>query len=338
MRWHADASMHSNARMTASASASQPGARARLTARVGGESGVGYVAVLAVTFLWGLGPLFVRGIDASPLTIAAWRNWIAVPVMILVAFLARAPLAWRWMRAALAGGVAFTLAQTLGFASFQETSLANAVLIGAISPVMIAVLAVPMFGERLSRAQVALMVVTMAAVAVFVLSAASTSGASRKGDLLAVGSLLAQTAYLLSVKRARVAGVPAAAYIAGVFIVGGVLITPMAALWGTSFTSLTGEEWRYLVALALVVGCTGHGLMTWAQKHVNVGVASVIILGTTVVTAVGGWVFFQQALTGLQVIAGAVVLATIGGILAIQIREQDDEITLVDLAEPPFAD
>lgn len=315
-----------------------PGARARFTERVGGESGVGYLAVLAVTFLWGLGPLFVRAIDASPLTIAAWRNWLAVPVMVLVAYLAKAPLAWRWLKAALAGGVAFTLAQTLGFASFQETSLANAVLIGAISPVMIAVIAVPMFGERLSRAQIALMVVTMAAVAVFVLSAGSTSGASRKGDLLAVGSLLAQTAYLLSVKRARVAGVPAAAYIAGVFIIGGTLITPMAALWGTSFTAITGEEWGYLIALAAVVGCAGHGLMTWAQKHVNVGIASVIILGTTVVTAVGGWIFFDQALTGVQMLAGAVVLATIGGILAIQIRQQDDEIMLVDLAEPPFAD
>ncbi|HEX5587284.1 MAG TPA: DMT family transporter [Acidimicrobiia bacterium] len=326
--------------MTAAASASVPhdGRRARLTARVGGESGVGYVAVIAVTFLWGLGPLFVRGIDASPLTIAAWRNWLAVPIMLVVAYLAKAPLAWRWMKAALAGGVAFTLAQTLGFASFQETSLANAVLIGAISPVMIAVIAVPMFGEHLTRAQVALMAVSMTAVAVFVLSAGSTSGASLKGDLLAVGSLLAQTVYLLSVKRARVEGVPAAAYIAGVFIIGGTLITPMAALWGTSFTSITGEEWGYLVALAVIVGCCGHGLMTWAQKHVNVGIASVIILGTTVVSAVGGWIFFQQALTGVQIVAGLVVLATIAGILAIQIRQQDDEIMLVDLAEPPFAD
>jgi drug/metabolite transporter (DMT)-like permease len=318
--------------------ATTPSARGRLVERAGGESGVGYVAVLIVTFLWGLGPLFVRAIDESALTVAAARNWLAVPVMITVAWLAKAPLAWRWMRAAVVGGVSFTLAQTLAFASFQKTSLANAVLIGAICPVMIAIIAVPMFGERLTRAQIALMAVTMAAVALFVLSAGDTSGATRAGDLLAVGSLGAQTAYLLSIKRARMADVPAAAYIAGVFIIAAVLITPLALVWGSSFTSFSADEWGYVVALAVVVGCTGHGLMTWAQKHVNVGIASVIILGTTVVTAVGGWIFFDQALSGAQVFAGVVVLITIAGILAIQIRLQDDEITLVDLAEPPFAE
>ena len=66
--------------------------------------------------------------------------------------------------------------------------------------------------------------------------------------------------------------------------------------------------------LALVAGCAGHGMMTWAQKHVNVGVASVMILATTVVTAVGGWVFFDQTLTAGQLVAGAVVLAAIAGV------------------------
>jgi len=319
------------------ASSAYHGARARVTDRVG-DTGIGYAAVVVTTILWGIGPLLVRSIDASPLTIAATRNWIAVPVLFVVARLAKAPFTWAVMKAALVGGVAFTFAQTLGFVSFQETSLANAVLIGAIAPVLIAVIAVPMFGERLTRAQVALMAIAMVAVAVFVLSAADTSGATIEGDLFAVGSLFAQTAYLLSVKRARVAGVPAAAYIGGVFLVAAILVTPTAILWGTSLSGWNGEDWSYVVALAVVVGCVGHGLMTWAQKHVNVGIASVIILGTTVVSAVGGWVFFGQALDAAQIVAGAVVLATIAGILTIQIRLQDDGITLVDLAEAPFAE
>jgi drug/metabolite transporter (DMT)-like permease len=182
------------------------------------------------------------------------------------------------------------------------------------------------------------MVVTLGAIAVFVISAGDTSGASVAGDLFAVGSLLAQTAYLLCIKQARMAGVPAAAYITGVFIVGAVTMAPLSIAWGTPVGALDAEEWVYIVAIALLVGCLGHGMMTWAQKHVNVGVASTIVLGTTVVTAVGAWVFFDEVLDAVQIVAGAVVLAAIAGILTIQIRVQDDELSLADLAESPFAD
>ena len=337
MSWRGCTAMRSNAGM-AGASARYHDARARFTTKVGGDIGLSYVAVVLVTLLWGFGPLFVRGVDASPLTIAFLRNWIAVPLVATIAWLVKAPLTWRWLKAAIPGGAMFTIAQTLGFASFQETSLANAVLIGAISPVIIVIVAVPMFGERLVPAQIVLMAVTMAAVAVFVLAASNTSGATLGGDLFAVGSLLGQTGYLLSVKRARMAAVPAAAYISGVFIVAGVLIAPLVFIWGTSLTAFTSEDWTYIVSLALVVGCGGHGMMTWAQKHVNVGVASVIILGTTVVTAAGGWIFFGQALTSVQIAAGVVVLATIAGVLAIQVRQETNEAVLPELIEPPIAE
>jgi len=320
-----------------STSADSTGMRARVAGQIG-DIGLGYAAIVVVTVMWGIGPLLVRAIDASPLTILAVRYWIAVPVMLVAARLVRAPLTRSVMKASLAGGVACTVAQMLAFVSFQKTSLANAVLIGAVAPVLIAAVAVPMFGERLTRAQVVLMAVCMGAVAVFVISAGATSGATRVGDLFAVGSLLAQTVYLLEIKRARVANVPAAAYITGVFIVGAIVATPMAFAWGTPIGDLNAEELGYIVAIALAVGCVGHGLMTWAQKHVNVGIASTIILGATVVSAVAAWIVFDQALDAVQIAAGVVVLAAIAGILTIQLRLQDDELSLVDLAEAPFAD
>jgi drug/metabolite transporter (DMT)-like permease len=329
--------MHSNEPVT-TFRARHHQVRTRVTRKVGGESGLGYLAVIVVVLLWGCGPLFVRAVDASPLTIAFWRNWIAVPVMGALAWLSKAPLTWSVFKAAIPGGLAFTVAQVLGFASFQETSLANAALIGAISPVIIVIVAVPMFGERLSLAQVGLVALSMAAVAMFVLDASSGSGASVEGDLLAVGSLLAQTGYLLEMKRNRMADVPSAAYICGVFLLCGIIVTPITLIWGTPVFALDASDWVYLTALALVAGCAGHSLMSWAQKHVNVGVASVMILGTTVVTAVGAWVFFDQELTAAQIAAGAVVLGAISGVLALQLRRHPDDVSLADLAEPPFAE
>jgi drug/metabolite transporter (DMT)-like permease len=71
---------------------------------------------------------------------------------------------------------------------------------------------------------------------------------------------------------------------------------------------------------------------------VNVGIASVMILGTTIVTATGAWMFFDQTLTTTQIAAGFVVLVAISCVLALQLRQHPGEVVLPDLAEPPFAE
>jgi drug/metabolite transporter (DMT)-like permease len=81
--------------------------------------------------------------------------------------------------------------------------------------------------------------------------------------------------------------------------------------------------------------------MTWAQKHVNVSVASVMVLGTTVVTSIGGWIFFDQALSAVQIAGGLLVLMGLSGVLLVQLsdsRTPEEVPVLVELAEPPLAE
>jgi drug/metabolite transporter (DMT)-like permease len=305
------------------------------------ETALGYVAVSVVVLLWGMGPLFVRAVDASALTIATTRNWIAVPVVLLIARLAKASITWYSLRAALLGGLLFAVAQTLGFASFHETSLANAAIIGAMSPLLIVIVAVPLFGERLSARQIALMALAFVGVFAVVLGASSGGDANVTGDLLAVGSLLAMTGYLLTMKHARVTGVSAGAYVTGVFIVTAIVVTPIDLLWGDSVSAITGYDWLWIFLLAVFAGCLGHTFMTWAQRHVNVGVASIMVLATIVVTAAGGWIFFDQALTAVQIAGGIVVLIALGGVLLLQLsdpRLPAEVPVLVELGEPPLAE
>src|SRR4029079_13390191 len=107
----------------------------------------------------------------------------------------------------------------------------------------------------------------VAAAAVF--GADSGGDAHLLGDLLALGSLFAMTGYLLLMKHARMKGVPAAAYVAGVFLVCAVVVTPIELASDESLGTIDGEEWLWIVLLAVFAGCLGHTLMTWAQKHVN---------------------------------------------------------------------
>jgi drug/metabolite transporter (DMT)-like permease len=311
------------------------------TPRVRNETGLGYGAVLCVVFFWGIGPLFVRAVDAGALTIATARNWIAVPVALGIAYLTKAPLTWRHLRVAIPGGLAFAVAQTLGFASFQETSLAIAAVIGAVTPLVIVVVAVPLFGERLSGKQMSLMAVAFAGVGAVVFGADSGGDAHLLGDLLAFGSLFAMTAYLLLMKHARMQDVPAAAYVAGVFLVCALVVTPVELASDESLSTIEGVEWLWIALLAVFAGCLGHTLMTWAQKHVNIGIASIMVLGTTIVTAAGGWIFFGQELNIVQILGGFVVLAALGGVLLFQLSDPDipPEVPRpLELAEPPTAE
>ncbi len=70
-----------------------------------------------------------------------------------------------------------------------------------------------------------------------------------------------------------------------------------------------------ILGMVLLSGLVGHGLMTWAQRHVDITVASLLMLGGPVISAVGAWVVFSQQLSPVQIAGALVVLAALGGIV-----------------------
>jgi drug/metabolite transporter (DMT)-like permease len=74
----------------------------------------------------------------------------------------------------------------------------------------------------------------------------------------------------------------------------------------------------WLVMLALLTSCAGTGLMAWSQRHVNVGLTSILSLLTAVIASAGGRLFFDQQLTVAQLVGGTGVLVGLAGVLAAQ--------------------
>ena len=70
-----------------------------------------------------------------------------------------------------------------------------------------------------------------------------------------------------------------------------------------------------IAAMVVVPGLFGHGLMTWAQRHMDITLASLLTLGNPVISAIGAWVVFGQTLGAAQVAGAVAVLAAIGGIV-----------------------
>jgi drug/metabolite transporter (DMT)-like permease len=271
-------------------------------------------AAATAVFAWGFGPLFVKGIDAPLSTIVTFRVLLAVPVAIAVAYATGGRLSWSLHRRAFPTAVCFALSFITGFASFQQTSIVNATLIPALQPALVLLVAARMFGERRTRAELVYAAIAFLGV-VGVVAGASATGSTTEGNLLAVANLLVFTGYFLLAKREREDDVHSWSLLAAVFVDTTVVIVPWAFIVGTDFGAIHGVDWLLLVGLVLLPGMVGHGFMTWAHHYVDVTVTSMMTLADPVVSIVGAWVIFSQALEPLQIVSTFVVLLALGAIL-----------------------
>jgi drug/metabolite transporter (DMT)-like permease len=281
------------------------------------RTGTALLAVAVAVTAWGFGPLLVNGISASATTVVFWRMWVAQPVMIGMAYLTGGRMSWSLLRRSFITGVCFAATIMLGFTSFRETSIVNATLIPALQPALILLVAGRLFGERRTRTELGFAALALAGAVVVVLGA-SSDGASLYGDMLAVGNLVLFTVYFLLSKHHRNQDVHTWSWIASVFFVAAVCVTPWCVLTSHDLGGMVGNDWLWLVLLVLGPGVVGHGLMTWAHAHLDVTLTSLLSLGNPVISTIGAWAIFSQVLSLSQVAGAVVVLVALGAIVSKQ--------------------
>lgn len=270
-------------------------------------------AVVVATIAWGLGPLMVRAMDVSGYTTALFRMWMGAPAMVIAARVFGRPLTLKDVRVCFFPGCFFGGSMVMGFMAVRETSIANATLIGALTPALLLLGANRLVGERSDVRRLPYAAVAFIGLAVVILSGSNTDGASLKGDIWAGINVCCFTVYFLTLKRRRNEGMDGWAFLAGVFIVGAVLITPFCVLMGDDTTSITRTDLAYLVGMVAGPGLVGHGLISWASRHIPVTTTSLLTLGSPVISVFGGWLVYDQHLGAAQVLGAALVLGGLAG-------------------------
>lgn len=288
------------------------GSVGRAGAAVRGRDDVHLLAGLTAVFAWGIGPLFMRGTSVTTPTLVWYRLLVGVPMMAAIAWGNSALPSWRLFKTSFLPAFFFATSMALGFASIKETSIANATLITTIQPVLVMCVAPKMFGERLTLRQVALAAISLAGVLTVVMTAASTSGASLRGDLFALANVCLWTAYFMMAKRVRLDGVSTWSFLSTIFAWSFVILTPWVLVVADDVGEMTAKDWLLVMLMALVPGVIGHGLMTWASHTLEVTTASLIGLASPVISTVGAWLVFEQRLRPMQILGGAVVLGALG--------------------------
>jgi drug/metabolite transporter (DMT)-like permease len=246
------------------------------------------------------------------LAFAFYRLWIGAALMVSVLYVSGRRLSWGILRRAAPSGVLFGANLCFFFSALKLTSVADVLIVASLQPALTLMVAGPLFGERVTRHEVAWTTVSLVGVLLVVLGSSGTPVWSLQGDLWAIGALLAWTTYWLLSKHVR-QEVPALEYMTAVTVTAAIVVTPVALLSGQSLAF----RWQDFLWLALFVAVAqgGHSLLAWSHVQMDVSISSLLILGEPVISAVAALIFLGEPLPALSIAGGLVAILAVAVVI-----------------------
>lgn len=280
----------------------------------GSSARFAFPALIVANLFLAMGPWMVRMADVGPVAAGFWRLSLAIPLLVLFAWRSGAGGAAFRPGAAMAGmiivgGIFFAADLAAWHYGIHLTKLANATLFGNTSSLLFPIygfIAARMLPRRM---QVVALALACAGAALLLGSSYELSPQHLTGDLFAILAGLFYTLYLIVVDRARKRLRPmpvlALATVAGA---GPLLL----------FALLLGEpvvpgDWTPLILLSLGSQVIGQGLLVYAMGHLSPVVVGLGLLTQPAVTALIGWIVYDERLSladgaGALLICAALVL------------------------------
>jgi drug/metabolite transporter (DMT)-like permease len=277
-----------------------------------------YGLLFLVTVIWaGNYPLGKIGLEQfGPLTLTAARAAIAAPLLLLVARLTEWPpprLARRDYRTlaviSLTGLVGNT---TVWYWGLKYTSPVAAGILGASAPVIIALVGAAWLGDRLSRANLLGIALTMAAV-LLTISRGSLDTlrtlAFNKGDLIIIASQGAWVTYTLY-SRANSCPLGPATIQAGAHLLSVAVLTPLALL-ERPWESLGHASWGGWGVIAYSAGpiTLGHLWYYQAIRVVGAGRGAVFTNLMPFLVILLSWLLLGARIRWYHMVGACVVIA-----------------------------
>ena len=203
------------------------------------------------------------------------------------------------------GGVALGFGFTGYVFSLTHTTIANAVFVISTAPVLTAVLAWIVLGERVRPATVAALLVALGGVAIMVYDGLGSGGL--EGNLAALGVALTSSIYVISVRHnAAVDMVPALAIGAFVATLIGLAVseTPVIGTHDLVLCLLTGG-----IQTAL-----GFYLFTVGTRYVRAAEVQLILLTEAVLAPLWGWLGVGEVPAMLTFVGAPLILFAVAGL------------------------
>ncbi|HEX9747588.1 MAG TPA: DMT family transporter [Methylomirabilota bacterium] len=243
-----------------------------------------YALLFVVALIWaGNFPLAKLGLgEFGPITLAALRALIAAPLLVLASRVLEGPLpplARRDLTAVIVLAVTgFVGNSTLWYTGMRFTTPANAGILGAAAPVVVALAAAAWLRERLSTINLLGIALTMAAVVLTVARGSFevlVTRSANRGDVIILVSQMLWVTYTLYSRANRSTFSPLQ-MLAGAHVVAAGLLLPLALL-ERPWQRVAGASWVAVVVVlySALLGTPAHIAFYQAVRTVGPGRAAV---------------------------------------------------------------
>lgn len=270
-------------------------------------------AGLAVT-AWSTGTILTKYIEMDALAIGAYRFATFFVLITLWMRFRGQTMSWRIIRYSMWGGLALGADIVLFFSAIKATSVVNATIIGSLQPIVVGVVAARFFGERIRAKDALWSLVALAGAFVVVRSATDDSVTSLRGDLLALAAMFSWSAYFIFSKESR-KNLTSTEFTAGTSIWTAVTCVVVGIPIGQDLSWPSAENWGWLALMILGAGIVGHTVMNWSLQRIPLWVGSTFTLFIPVASTALAWLILDEAISALQGVAMAAVIAALAMIV-----------------------
>lgn len=270
-----------------------------------------FLLLVAGAVAIGFAPIFVRLASTGPVATAFWRMALAVPVLWMLAsrrnvsasVTFRSPIVWL-------AGLAFALDLTAWHFSIRLTSVTNATLLANCAVLLVPLLSW-LFLHRAAR-PVTIGCAALAFTGIVLLSSPSlhTAGHKLLGDVLALVTAGFYAIYLIAIAVAR-ERVAASSLTLASSLLSSLALVVFVPLAGERLFPVAALDWLWLIGLALISQVFGQTAIAHALGRIPPAQAAIGLLVQPVSAAVLAWVLFGETMSGLQLLGGGLVLASI---------------------------
>jgi drug/metabolite transporter (DMT)-like permease len=209
-------------------------------------------------------------------------------------------------------GIAFGIHQLLFMVALRTTSVVDVTLMNTLAPVAVAVLAVPLFGERPGAAFRLWSVVAIAGGVIVAVAGSAGPQGQPVGMALAAGNVVFYSLFFVWSKQAR-AHVETVTFLAGTTVSAAVVVSVFVVAGGEALTDIGWRDLALCAGVALLPGFVGHFSVTWSLKWVPANIPPVIMLSIPVLSGLLAWLLLGQGTTIAKLAGGVVTLVGVAG-------------------------
>ena len=205
----------------------------------------GALAVVGVVIAFSLSSTLVKRANSPGVLLAFWRLATVSVVWNLYLRCTGRRVTMRHVRQALIPGVFFGLNLAIFFAGATHNSVANAALIGSLSPFLIVPIGAWLFSEYFDMRAVGFALVSFAGVVIVLFSAPARGDASMRGNVFGFTAMVLWVCYVSSTRHFR-RDMDVATFMATISPIAAVAVLPLAIANGGVF-GMSSTGWTYML-------------------------------------------------------------------------------------------